>query len=320
MYLTQRTINFIMFVFVVGFSFTSGVSAWATGVPNPGALIGPLSGALVTIVLGVSYHFGFDWARYLLVVYVTLTIAFTFPTQPSANLFSSVVVLIPPATALVLTSPRWVFGSGVAIALIFFIRTTGTANAVSLVGLITFLFLIGAFCLSRMAIDSVQRLEAAKREAEEARMLAETERTRAEQQAQALAQRNIEQQRLLELVQTLETSAIQLDDGVLLAPIVGTLDSRRAQALTSHLLDEVNARRASQVILDIAGVTMVDTEVAKALLHTAQSLRLLGCTVAITGLTPSVALTLTQLGVSLEGVTTARSPQEVLARTERQTA
>lgn len=128
----------------------------------------------------------------------------------------------------------------------------------------------------------------------------------------ALEAQNAEQKRLLELVSTLETPAIPLLDGLLFAPIVGTLDSRRAQDLTTRLLEEVHTHRIRKVILDITGVLMIDTQVAHALIQTAQALRLLGCEIAITGISAEVATTITHLGIRLDGVQSAHSLQEVL--------
>ena len=136
--------------------------------------------------------------------------------------------------------------------------------------------------------------------------------TSAKLQALALRAQNREQQRLLDLVDTLETPAIALAEGVLLAPVVGALDARRAQTLTSRLLQDVSAQRVRQVVLDIAGVSAVDTQTAQALLHTTQALRLLGCEVIITGISAQVARTLTHMDVPLAGVAIARSPQEAL--------
>jgi methyl-accepting chemotaxis protein len=127
-----------------------------------------------------------------------------------------------------------------------------------------------------------------------------------------LMQQNAEQRRLLELVETLETPAISLMDGVLFAPIVGAVDSRRAQVMTGRLLHEVHERHIRQIILDISGVAMVDTQVAHELVQMVRALRLLGCNVTITGISAEVAATITQLGVSLEGVATSQSPQDVL--------
>ncbi len=101
---------------------------------------------------------------------------------------------------------------------------------------------------------------------------------------------------------------------MLFVPIAGHLDSRRAQALTARLLEEAHAQRAQLVILDIAGGSVIDTGVAQAILHTAHALRLLGCTVFLSGIAAEVATTLVQLGVGLEGITAVRSPQDALTR------
>ena len=124
----------------------------------------------------------------------------------------------------------------------------------------------------------------------------------------------LEQQRqLLNLVTSLETPAVPLAEGVLFVPIVGHVDTRRAQDLNERLLEAANTQRARLVILDIAGVSILDTAVAQALLQTSQALRLLGCRVAISGISPENALTLTHLGIEMRGVATVRSPQEALA-------
>ncbi len=122
-----------------------------------------------------------------------------------------------------------------------------------------------------------------------------------------------QQKELLDLVMTLETPVVPLADGVLLAPIVGHIDTRRAEALTKRMLQEASTQRARLVVLDIAGVSIVDTAVARALIHAVQALRLLGCDVALSGISATVAVSLIHLGVDLEHVQTVRSPQEALA-------
>lgn len=106
---------------------------------------------------------------------------------------------------------------------------------------------------------------------------------------------------------------MQLADGVLLAPLVGRIDSQRAEEILSRLLVAAANGRARLIILEIAGVPTVDAQVATALLRTAQALRLLGCRVAFTGITPEVAMILADLDLYLDEVITARSPQEILA-------
>jgi anti-anti-sigma regulatory factor len=175
--------------------------------------------------------------------------------------------------------------------------------------------LVGGVVLARMVVDSAlhtavtyaRQVEDAKaRLAQHAQQLAEVN----QQQERQLD----EQRRLLGLVAALETPAVALAEGVLFVPIVGHLDSRRAQALTARLLRTTHDQRARLVILDIAGVAVIDAAVTRALFDAVQALRLLGCHVTISGVSANIALTLTQLELPFAGITTVRSPQEALER------
>jgi anti-anti-sigma regulatory factor len=161
--------------------------------------------------------------------------------------------------------------------------------------------------------------DTAQRSAEENAAHALAAQQQAEAQARELAEANDlmnrqldEQGQLLTLVTALETPMVPLADGVLLAPIVGHVDTRRAETLTARMLKEASAQHARLVVLDIAGVSLIDTAVARALVQTVRALQLLGCDVTISGISASVALTLVQLGIDLGRVRTARSPQEAL--------
>ncbi len=137
-----------------------------------------------------------------------------------------------------------------------------------------------------------------------------------ERRAAELAAQNEQQQQLIDLVNSLETSSISLTDDTLLAPIVGTLDGRRTQMLTERLLRDAYERRTKLVIMDITGVSIIDTYAARGLLDTANALRLLGCKVALSGVSAATAATLVQQGVSLEGLITVRTPQDALLLNE----
>jgi anti-anti-sigma regulatory factor len=71
------------------------------------------------------------------------------------------------------------------------------------------------------------------------------------------------------------------------------------------------------VIIDIAGVPLMDTMVAQLLVEMSMALRLLGCQIALCGITAQVAMTLTTLGVGLSGVTTVRNPHEAITQFRR---
>jgi rsbT co-antagonist protein RsbR len=115
------------------------------------------------------------------------------------------------------------------------------------------------------------------------------------------------------LLAELSTPLIPLNDHVMVMPLIGTLDSRRVQQVLESLLSGVAGSGADIAILDITGVSMVDTQVANALIRAAQAVKLLGARVMLTGIRPEVAQTLVGLGVDLSGIATHSSLQSGIA-------
>jgi rsbT co-antagonist protein RsbR len=105
-------------------------------------------------------------------------------------------------------------------------------------------------------------------------------------------------------IDELETPVIQVWEGVLALPIVGSLDTARTQQMNETLLQRIVDTGSEIVILDITGVPLVDTAVAKHLLETVTAARLLGAEVMLVGLSPRIALTLVHLGLDLNGIIT----------------
>jgi rsbT co-antagonist protein RsbR len=114
--------------------------------------------------------------------------------------------------------------------------------------------------------------------------------------------RTIEEQRLTIL--ELQTPIITVWDGILALPIVGSMDTARAQEMNEALLEKIVETGAEIVILDITGVPVVDTALAKHLLETVSAARLLGADVLVVGLSARTAMTMVHLGLDLGGVTT----------------
>lgn len=122
------------------------------------------------------------------------------------------------------------------------------------------------------------------------------------------------QQRELE---ELSTPVLQLRDGLLIIPIIGMLDARRAQQLTEQLLQAIRRRRGKVVVLDVTGVAAVDSRVANHLIQTVDAARLMGATAIVTGVSPEVAQTLVGLGVDLANVTTVADLQGGIDEADR---
>jgi rsbT co-antagonist protein RsbR len=102
----------------------------------------------------------------------------------------------------------------------------------------------------------------------------------------------------------LSTPVVQLWDGVLALPLIGTLDSARTQVVMENLLHRIVETGAAIAIIDITGVPTVDTLVAQHLLKTVAAARLMGADCIISGIRPQIAQTIVHLGVELSSVVT----------------
>jgi rsbT co-antagonist protein RsbR len=138
-----------------------------------------------------------------------------------------------------------------------------------------------------------------------------TEQLRAEEEREQFQQQIIEAQRLA--LRELSTPLIPISDNTVIMPLIGTIDSQRAQQVMEALLEGIAAHQADIAILDITGVQVVDTQVADALIRAARAAKLLGSTVILTGIQPRIAQTLVHLGVDMTNITTRSSLQAGIA-------
>jgi rsbT co-antagonist protein RsbR len=123
-----------------------------------------------------------------------------------------------------------------------------------------------------------------------------------------------QQDALLEL----STPVLQVRERLLILPIIGVLDTSRAQQLTEQLLHGIRAHRAKLVVIDITGVANVDESVANSLVDTVTASRLMGADVIITGLSSEIAQTLVTIGVDLSKMHTVGDLQGGIEEAERQ--
>jgi PAS domain S-box-containing protein len=138
-----------------------------------------------------------------------------------------------------------------------------------------------------------------------------TERKQAEQERALLQQQVIDSQRAT--MRELSTPLIPLSAHVVLMPLIGSIDTARAVQVMETLLEGVSTHQARFAILDITGVQVVDTQVANALIHATQAVRLLGAHVVLTGIGPAMAQTLVQLGIDMGDMVTTGSLQTGVA-------
>jgi anti-anti-sigma regulatory factor len=114
------------------------------------------------------------------------------------------------------------------------------------------------------------------------------------------------------VVQSLSTPILPLYKGVLVLPLIGSVDAARAQQLLERMLAGIAAHRAAAVIIDVTGVPSIDRDVATHLVRAAQASGLLGARSIVAGIGAGVAQTMSELGVDFTGVTTCRNLEAAL--------
>ena len=120
-----------------------------------------------------------------------------------------------------------------------------------------------------------------------------------------------------EAMRELSTPVLQVRPRLLILPIIGMLDQKRARQLTEQLLSAIQANRAKLVVIDITGVAAIDLDVANHLVQTVEAARLMGANAIITGLSSKIAQTLVDLGVDLSMMKTVGDLQGGLEEAER---
>ena len=119
------------------------------------------------------------------------------------------------------------------------------------------------------------------------------------------AEQKIRQQ--AEEILELSTPVIQVWEGVVIAPLIGTLDSQRTQGLMERFLNSIVETKSPVALVDITGVPTVDTQTAQHLMEAISAARLLGTKVVLTGVRPVIAQTLVHLGIDLSEIETCAS-------------
>jgi len=117
-----------------------------------------------------------------------------------------------------------------------------------------------------------------------------------------------------EMMREMSIPVMSLWENILMIPVVGTVDSRRAQLMMELILKRITETQSKVIILDILGVPSVDSAVANHLLKIFQAVKLMGCEAIISGISSEVAQTMVHLGIELVGITTTsnlRDAQEL---------
>jgi rsbT co-antagonist protein RsbR len=111
----------------------------------------------------------------------------------------------------------------------------------------------------------------------------------------------------------MSTPVTQIWDGVLMLPVVGIIDSKRAQDIMDAMLKAIEETKARNFIFDISGVAVVDTAVANYIIKITKATALMGCECVISGVSPAIAQTIVDLGIDVGKVRTTANLKDALS-------
>jgi rsbT antagonist protein RsbS len=104
---------------------------------------------------------------------------------------------------------------------------------------------------------------------------------------------------------------------ILIASIQAAMTDTDALGLQDDLMEQVGRYRAHGIIVDVTMLDVMDSFAARSLRTIAHMTRLRGATTVIVGIQPEVAFAMVQLGLALEGVSTALDLEEGLTLLEQ---
>ncbi len=163
-------------------------------------------------------------------------------------------------------------------------------------------------------LTAMQHMSLAIAESEEAQLQAyEAQKQTLDELTQRQAEieeANAEIEAQSETIEGLTTPIIKVADGILLMPLIGTLDTQRASQMTERLLSAISEERARVALVDVTGVPVMDTAVTRHLMSVVDSAAVLGAQAIITGFSPDAAQTLIGLGVDFARLETRGSLQD----------
>ena len=112
----------------------------------------------------------------------------------------------------------------------------------------------------------------------------------------------------------LSTPVLKVWDDVVLLPLIGSIDGDRATQIIENLLEAIVQNNAKVAVIDVTGVSIIDTYVAQHLMKTISAAEMLGARVLITGISPEVAQTLVKLGIDFSTIHACGPLREGIAK------
>jgi rsbT co-antagonist protein RsbR len=333
--MTKTRITLILLMLLVAASLLFAIQAIVTvglgaGISIPSIVSALLMGGLLALHLR-----GWAYSHVALIIVLSILII----VSANAGYVRSEVVLpifVPTVIASIMLSSRWIAPVFLATLIGIALRVsveTGTFSLEQLGPTYTWrnlivlsLIVAGLILASAVSRTAQREAELNEQKARDARhiveaqaqalerevMLAEAARAETEKARVALAEQLATIQSQRAVIQEMSVPVLPITSHALLMPLIGALDTARLELIQEQGLQALERSNARFLLLDISGVPIIDTQVAKGLLHLVDATRLLGAQVVVVGVRPEVAQSIVGLGLSFN-VTTRATLQDGIA-------
>ncbi len=110
----------------------------------------------------------------------------------------------------------------------------------------------------------------------------------------------------------LSAPIVLIKEGVVVLPLIGIIDSYRANHIMEKVVPKIAELQINYVIADFSGILIIDTDIMRHIHQIGQMLNLLGIQTLTTGLRPELAKTVVNSGIKMSEITTFANVKQAL--------
>ena len=114
------------------------------------------------------------------------------------------------------------------------------------------------------------------------------------------------------LLEEVEIPMLDISQEIFMIPVIGLIDSIRSQRLMTNMLKHIQENSKRVALVDVAGISTIDSAVAAHLIKISKATNLMGCETIISGISPEIAQTIVNLGIDIQGFKTTSTLQDAL--------
>ena len=115
-----------------------------------------------------------------------------------------------------------------------------------------------------------------------------------------------------QLMENMEMPILDISNDIFMIPMIGIIDSIKSQKLMENILENIQIKESKVVVVDISGITTIDSAVAAHLIKITKATKLMGCNSIVSGVSPAIAQTIVNLGIDIAHIETTANLKSAL--------